>query len=352
MLENVRSGHPAPVNGVTEPHAVPTAAPVSIAAPAQTGRPAPLTMAGKSGLAEAVGLLLLVGTLLAGSTVVAKLAPAAGWSPLPLLQWSLLSAALLQAVIVGVRDLASRKAPFPAAGRKRNLLQRFPGIAVYMLVSGILFAIPNALAFSAVLHVGAGFVALCFAFPLVFTYALAVFFKLEAFHALKFAGVLLGVTGGVAMVLGGLVTSPESLPWAVAALAMPVIIAAGNIYRSLFWPKGVRPAVLSSGMMAFGFLTLVPATLVIGEGGPIWDDMTGAMVGLLALQSGLFTLLYALYFRLQKLAGPVFLSQIGSVAAVVGLGLAYVMFAEVPDAGKIAAVGLVAAGISLVTWTR
>lgn len=55
-----------------------------------------------------------------------------------------------------------------------------------------------------------------------------------------------------------------------------------------------------------------------------------------------------LYFVLQKLAGPVYLSQIGSVAALVGLALATLLLAEPLSARIAVAAGLVACGIFLV----
>ncbi|WP_417684478.1 DMT family transporter [Roseibium sp.] len=297
------------------------------------------------GVFEAFTLLLVVGTLLAGSTVVARMAPAAGWSSLPLLQWSLLLAATLQAAVIWGRRSGSASSGTTAAENRASLVR-------YMLVSGILFAVPNAIAFTAVLHVGAGFVALCFAFPLVLTYALAVSFRLEVVKGRRIAGVVLGVLGGIAMVAGGLASSPGNLFWALAALSMPVIIALGNIYRTLYWPEGAQPELLSSGMMGAGFLVLVPVTLALGQAALPSDGLTLFASALLALQTGQFTLLYALYFRLQKLAGPVFLSQIGSVAAVAGLILAFVLFGEVPDLAKLIAVALVGAGIALVSGRR
>ena len=45
---------------------------------------------------RAVLLLLGVGGLLGTSAIVAKFAPAVGWSPLPLLQWSMLLGGALQ----------------------------------------------------------------------------------------------------------------------------------------------------------------------------------------------------------------------------------------------------------------
>jgi len=218
-------------------------------------------------------------------------------------------------------------------------------------VTGILYAVPNALAFAAARHVGAGFVALCFAFPLVLTYGMAIVLRMETVQAARFAGVLSGVAGGVVLAVGRQVSGDALGLWALAALASPVIVALGNIYRTLYWPTGVRPLQLSIGMLGFGAVTLVLINLFVGGGAgtamlpEAWTfDATALLVG----QSLISAIMFSLYFRLQALAGPVYLSQIGSVSAVIGVGLAFLLFNEIPSAADMVAAALIAAGILLV----
>lgn len=281
----------------------------------------------------AVLLLLAVGGLLGASAILAKAAVAAGWPPLGFLQWSMLGAATLQLAL---------------AGQARAGFRPTLPLLAYLAGSGFLFAAANALAFAAVAHVGAGFVALCFAFPLVVTYALALALDLERLRIARLAGVLIGVAGAALLAGDAAAAESEAGFWALAALAAPIVIGAANIYRSRFWPSGVAPALLSLGMMAFGFATLAAITLGFGlEVRPaVWTSET---IALLAAQTLLFTALYDLYMRLQKLAGPVYLSQIGSVGAAVGVALAHVVFGEVPGPLKLAAAGAIAAGVVLVS---
>ncbi|MEM8704206.1 MAG: DMT family transporter, partial [Pseudomonadota bacterium] len=287
-------------------------------------------------------LLLIIGTFLAVSTVFAKAAPGFGWHPVALLQWSVLGGA---AALFTVTRLAG-------FGKGSNG-SRGQGIArghllVYILVTGILFILPNMIAVTAAPKVGAGFVALCYAFPLVLTYAFAVVLRLQRFQLLMVAGVLFGVAGGVLLAISGKTMSAEASLWSLLALSIPVFLAAGNIYRTLKWPEGAKPVDLALGMMAVGFLALVVFTGLwnIPTAPTAW---TGEAVTLLAAQIAIFGLQYGLYFRLQQTAGPVYLSQIGSVAAVVGLALGYLVFDEVPNAAKLSAVVFVGIGIVLVT---
>jgi len=285
---------------------------------------------------SALLLLLIVGTLLGTTAIFAKSAPMAGWPPLALLQWSMVAGAGLQMAAA-------------VAGRLRTVLS--PRVFTIMAITGILYAVPNALAFAAARHVGAGFVALCFAFPLVLTYGMAIVLRMETVQAARFAGVLSGVAGGVVLAVGRQVSGDALGLWALAALASPVIVALGNIYRTLYWPTGVRPLQLSIGMLGFGAVTLVLINLFVGGGAgtamlpEAWTfDATALLVG----QSLISAIMFSLYFRLQALAGPVYLSQIGSVSAVIGVGLAFLLFNEIPSAADMVAAALIAAGILLV----
>lgn len=297
-------------------------------------------------LTGALALLFSVGTLLATSTVFAKAAVGVGWDPLALLQWSLLGAAVVQiGVLVWLRLYRGGKAE---AGTPRLLNRE---VLIYMAISGVLFGVPNALAFAAAPHVGAGFVALSFAFPLVLTYGLSVVLGLEAVKLARLIGVGFGLVGAVLLAVAGRNLAPAAFIWILATLAVPVIISVGNVYRTLKWPGHATPAQLSAGMIVFGFLTLV----ISNSGFDIQvlpDAWSWQAVLLLVAQIATFAIQYGLYFKLQKLAGPVYLSQIGSVGAVVGLVLAYMVFDEVPGLSQIAAVLFVGLGIVFISKGR
>ena len=287
-------------------------------------------------------LLLIIGTLLAVSTGFAKAAPGIGWHPVGLLQWSVLGGAV--ALFAATRLAALKGRRNGSQGRLADRRQ----LLLYILVTGLLFILPNMIAVTAAPKVGAGFVALCYAFPLVLTYAFAVVLRLQRFQVLMVGGVLFGVAGGVLLAVSGKTLSSDASLWSVLALTIPVFLAAGNIYRTLKWPEGAKPVDLALGMMVVGFLALVVFTGLwnIPTSPEAWT-VEAAM--LLVVQIAIFGLQYGLYFRLQQTAGPVYLSQIGSVAAVVGLALGYLVFNEVPNAAKLAAVVFVGIGIVLVT---
>lgn len=301
---------------------------------------------GRNLLDEPLVLLLVVGGFLAVSTVVAKAAPSFGWHPLALLQWSILGGAV---GLFALLSLSSERHKQP--GWQLFAVLRKRKFAVYLFVSGLLFIAPNMIAVVAAPRVGAGYVSLCYAFPLVLTYAIAVVLRLERFQLLRSTGVLFGLAGGTLLAVSGRSLSAEASFWSLFALAIPLFLASGNIYRTVKWPDGARPGDLALGMMAVGFVAIAIFNLLYGIPVLPSQGSVGALF-LLAAQTAIFALQYGLYFRLQQTAGPVYLSQIGSVAAVFGLGLGYLVFGEVPDAAKLGAVMAVGAGIVLVTLGR
>lgn len=308
-------------------------------------RQASLSGSGRgSPLDQPLVLLMIVGGFLAVSTVIAKAAPMVGWHPLALLQWSILGGA---AGLFAITRIAAGASVAGVGGTSVSRGQ----FAFYLLVSGLLFIAPNMIAVVAAPKVGAGFVSLSFAFPLVLTYAFAVLLRLEKFQILRGAGVFFGLAGGVLLAASGRQLSVDASWWAMFALTIPVFLASGNIYRTVKWPSGARPVDLALGMMLVGFLALGLFTAIAGV--PVTPAVwTPEAAGLLAAQIAIFAFQYGLYFRLQHKAGPVYLSQIGSVAAVIGLGLGYLAFGEVPNAAKLAAVAAVGAGIVLVSKGR
>jgi drug/metabolite transporter (DMT)-like permease len=268
---------------------------------------------------------------------VVKIAARAGWPPLAFLFWSALAAGVVLLLVAISRG--------EAPGRRG---QDF----AYYLICGLLsIAAPNALGYGAVMHVGAGFVALCLALPPLLTYGLALLLKIEKLRATRALGILFGLAGaavlGVAKARGDLA---EPI-WIIGALASPVFIAFGNIYRTLRWPPGATALSLAPGMLIFGAILLAPVLALAGVA-PAPAVFTIAALWLLVAQIAIFSATYALYFALQKLAGPVYLSQIGSVAAIFGAALAVFALGEAASAGLLIAAALILVGVVLVNRRR
>lgn len=287
--------------------------------------------AARAGLSAFV-CLIVVGTCLALSLAVAKLADEAAAPRLTFLMAAMAGAGIVLSAIT-----AFQRQPMSL---NRRMLE-------YALVSGALLALPQALGFLAVRHVGAGFVSLSFAFPILVTWVLAVLLNMEHLRVLRLLGVLLGLSGGVLLASAKAGGADGTGVWVALVLTMPLVIALGNIYRTLRWPGKAAPVFLAALMLFGAALTLLPFSLLLEPGQ--FQDLVGTTTAawLLFLEVVVFSVLYFFYFVLQKLAGPVYLSQIGTVAAVAGTLIAVTLLNETPPSNLGLAGILVALGIIL-----
>jgi len=279
--------------------------------------------------------LLLVGGSIGVTNNIAKIGNAHGVPVIALLFWSVLGAAIL----LGILSVVARRPP----GFDRRSL-------IYGLVSGLLLtALPTGTGYLAAPHVGAGFVSLVVAFVPLITYVLALIIRIESLRWIRAAGVIAGLTGALVLALGKARAADAEPLWIAATLSIPVTIAVGNIYRTLKWPPGAAPLSLAPLMLAGAALWLAPLAASTS-----FEATFAGEAGLLlvAIQMGVLTLMYSLYFVLQRISGPVYLSQIGSVGAVVGAAIAVFGFGEALPSNFGLAAFLIALGVGLFNWRR
>lgn len=297
----------------------------------------------------ALVILLVTGALLATTSILSKVGAREGIAPLALLGWSLVGATALLTVALRLKGV------LPALGR---------GTREYHLVAGLVsLAAPNLVFFLAVGEVGASFVVLSLTLPPLLTYAGAFALGMEPWCPRRAAGVGLALGGAALLALEKLELPDASIGWIVATLLGPVLLAAGNVYRSARWPTGASAESLAPGMLAASAMMLLglgalchaarTAGMTIPAGLSLGVDVTRPTVlGLLAAQSGVFAITYLLFFQLQARGGPVLLSLIGSVAAVAGVPAAVLLFDESVPASILPAAALLAAGLALVVRGR
>lgn len=282
---------------------------------------------------QALPLLATTGTLLAVAVLLSKLAAAHNAPMLTYLCMALGGSGI-------ILTLMSRGQPRPAASATVLL--------VYSLGAGALMALGSALGYLAVDKVGAAFIAVALAFPPLLTWFLSLLTGLETFAVSRVAGLLISLAGGALLALGkGLDVPDAEIGGVLLACAMPVVLAVGNVYRSFFWPNGTSARQLAGLMLLCGAALTLPFA--------VWQDGVGA--ALVLLQPRLLPILscaiisfvfqYLTFFRLQQIAGPVYLSQTGSVAAITGTPIAIVVLGEsVPD-GFAHAAALIIFGLAI-----
>ncbi|MBL4614035.1 MAG: DMT family transporter [Magnetovibrio sp.] len=183
-------------------------------------------------LQSPVALLLITGTLIGFNFPLGKLAGDAGISPLI---WAM-------ALSLGVTTLL-----LPVLIKKRRLTLPKGRMVRYVIISALIsFILPNILLFSVIPHAGAGYTGLMFALSPVFTLALATLFRLKTPSRLGLVGIGLGLAGAIVVsVTRGTAPQAPPLMWIGAAMLIPAMLACGNIYRTLDWPKNAAPDALA-----------------------------------------------------------------------------------------------------------
>ena len=270
------------------------------------------------------------------------MAVGAGLSPLAFLTWSVAGAAL---VLGGVAR---------ARGRRVRLDRT---TTEYFVVAGLVsLAAPNLLLYLSIPHVGAGFAALALCFPPALTYAGALLLGMERLQTRRLLGVVAALAGAAWLAVHKLGEPGLASAWVAAPLASAALLAVGNLYRTARWPEGATPSDLAPGTLAASVVLLLAAgggaALGPGEGGAFSLAVPLGWAGplvLIAVAVATYSVQYALFFVLQREGGPVYLSLLGSVAAVVGVPFAVVVLGEPVPTGLAVAGVLVAVGVVLLT---
>jgi drug/metabolite transporter (DMT)-like permease len=265
-------------------------------------------------------LLLLVGSLLGLNFPLGKLAGAAGIPP------------LVWAAVISTGAAATLGLVLVVRGPRPDLnLQYLRYFSVTALVS---YAIPNALVFTAIPHLGSAYTAILFALSPMFTVAFSLAVRLRSPGRLELTGVAIGFLGTilVASARGEVGREVEWL-WIGVGVLVPFSLAIGNVYRTLDLPQRAD--------------TLVWATGALGAA-PALASVPGLVLLQVAASAGMF----ALFFQLQVVGGPVTLSQIGIVAAAVGVIGGTLGFGERYPAVVWIGIAIIAAGVSLTVRAR
>ncbi len=281
-------------------------------------------------------LLLLLGTgaALGLNFPLGKLAMAAGIAP-----------ALWAAMISAGTGLVML---FIVAVTERKDLSRTSTL-YFAIVSGFLsYVVPSFLTYTVIPKIGSGLAAIMFALSPVVTALLSVIFRVRPPNLISIFGIVVGLAGaGIIIFSRNTDFSGGAAPWILLALLIPLFLGAGNVFRTVAWPFGASPRKLAAhtNLAAVPFL----AVLVYGQTGTI-DVMPLANIpGLVALQLVVSTIMFLMFFRLQQVGGPTYLSQIGYVAAAVGVVVGVFYFGETYPRSVWVGAGIIAIGIAFST---
>ncbi len=282
-------------------------------------------------------LLLITGTLVGLTFPLGKLSGAAG---IPPIIWAFLISAGSGLVLAAALFTTRQRLPLTAHALR------------YYAIAGVIsYALPNLLVFFVIPHLGAGFTSILFTLSPIITLVLSSLLTTRVPNALGLAGIGCGFLGALMIVLSkGQVGQPAQPLWIAVAFLIPLTLACGNVYRTLDWPAQASGLALAAGTNLASALFLVSVSLVVTGGLPLHAAL--ASPALILGQITVSALMFSIFFRLQRVGGPVYLSQIGYVAAAVGLGSGYVLMGESYGWLTWLGAGVVALGVAMTTLAQ
>jgi drug/metabolite transporter (DMT)-like permease len=170
---------------------------------------------------------------------------------------------------------------------------------------------------------------------------------MELFDGIRATGVLAALAGAGFLALQQLSVPNAPAFWILFTLVGPVLLAFGNLYRTIRWPVGEHAEGLATGMLGAATLMLLLTTLLPGFSVSV-PTQTATPFLIIAIQAAIFAAQFLLMFVLQKTGGPVFLSLLGAVGAVVGIPVAILLLGEAAPRGLPEGAALIALGVALV----
>lgn len=258
-------------------------------------------------------LLVATGSLLGLTFPLGKLGSLAGIHPV---SWAFLFSCGAALSLLAFR-IASRK----------PLLVNVTNVPFYCLAALVSLVLPNIITYRVIPELGSGYTGLLFTLSPLFTLALSSIWQVRMPSRLGLIGIAFGFVGAVVVAITrGEVGNPASIGWLLAGISIPLLLACGNVYRTMAWPDKAEPVELAIGMNLAAATMLFVMILILPEanlpGGLETIKITVVLTVLTA------SLLIAVHSRLQFVGGPTYLSQIGYVAAGVALLIGMIVFGE------------------------
>jgi drug/metabolite transporter (DMT)-like permease len=285
---------------------------------------------------SAFGLLLVTGSLLGLTLPFGKLATVAG---VPAILWSLVISAGAGSVLVCALLL-----------KRQRLALTVPRLRYFVIAAAISYAIPNLLMFSAMPHLGAGYTGIMLTLSPVITLVLSLLLRVRSPNLMGITGIAFGFAGALTVALTrGEAGKPAELFWVLMGLLIPVSLACGNVYRTLDWPDATGPIELAVGSHLAAAAMLALGMFVVGQDGSSSFGVLAGVPLLVLAQVASSSAMFAFFFRLQAVGGPVYLSQIGYIAAAIGLISGTLLLGERYQALTWVGAAVVVAGVVMTT---
>jgi len=282
-------------------------------------------------------LLLLLGTLRGGATSISRYVAINDFPPLAYSMWQSLICALLLLPM--------------GYARSRQLAPLWRERRYFVVCALIGVAIPNVIFFYVVRTVAAGTMAVLLTLAPIVTYTLVVALGMERFGRLRALGIALGFAGALLIAMPRLSGAVSLDWWVLVGLLCPLGYASMSVFISRHPLTGYHTFLLVGGTHLAAFLFLLPITVASGNLVLLWDD-PGLVQGLVVAHGFVAAAAYSMFFKIVKLAGPVFYSFSTYIIAVNGIFWGWIIFGESHPPHFWLAVAMIFGGLALVNYRR
>jgi len=281
-----------------------------------------------------LGLLFYCGLGWGAAVAIAKIATTGGVHPLGYVFWVAIIAALILTAICATRGT------YPGLTGQH--------IRYYIIIGGLRIVCANVIWYTTVKYVPAGALAVVLGLTPICTYAISLTMRLENFAALRAAGLSMGFVGVVLFVAPTeSLPDPSMIPWLLFGLGAPLTYALANILIEKLRPATGNSLSLTTGMVWFGAIVMLPVCLLTGSFHVPSLPLTAPDIAVFghAIISGFA--FFAL-FEMIRLSGPTYASQLNYVVTLTGVLSGILFFGEAPTWWVWAGTACVLSGVAMV----
>jgi drug/metabolite transporter (DMT)-like permease len=199
----------------------------------------------------------------------------------------------------------------------------------YYLVCGLTgIALPNSNMYFSAEHLPAGLVAALVNTVPIVTYLISLSSGIEKFNWRRFIAVGFALVGLMLMILPKTsLPSAQMVPWILSTLLTPICFAFCSVFIAKFRPAESNALTLAAGTLIFSTLLLAPFVLLTGNWYSLHSSLTRADEVIL-LEILLSSIGYIIFFKLIRMAGPVYYSFVDTIVVLTGLLWGYLIFGE------------------------
>jgi drug/metabolite transporter (DMT)-like permease len=282
-------------------------------------------------------LLLLLGFTWGTGYSIARYVMTHGVNPLGYSFWQSLG----PAIIIVILTLSM--------GLRPSFTPRF---CLYYLICGLTgVALPNTNMYFAASHLPAGLLAVIVNTVPIIAYVMAVAARVEAFSWLRFFAVCMALTGLMLIVLPHASLPAYMTPWILYALFTPLCFAFASVYIARTRHAPTATLNLVAGTLIFSTLILLPIVLAT-KNFYFFHRPISFVDWLVILEMFLSSAGYILFYKLIKMAGPVYYSFVDTIVALTGLVWGYIIFDERLNVWTSLAVFLIIMAIIIISKRR